>query len=68
MSNIAFIDGQNLNLGTRNLGWSVDYKKFRTYLEEKYYIEKAYYFPGYLNTDYQALYTKLQGIWLYPYV
>ena len=60
MSNIAFIDGQNLNLGTKEFCWKVDHKKFRIYLKEKYNAEKAYYFLGYLNTEHQDLYTKLQ--------
>jgi hypothetical protein len=47
----AFIDSQNLNLGTskdiiRNRkkiydGWKLDYKKFRKYLKDKYRVEKA---------------------------
>ena len=34
-NNIGFIDGQNLNMGIKNLGWSLDFKKFRVYLKEK---------------------------------
>jgi len=47
MSNIAFIDGQNLHLGTRSTdgdSWVVDNKKLRRYLKDKYNIEEAYYF------------------------
>jgi len=25
-NNYAFIDGQNLNLGVKNLGWKLDYR------------------------------------------
>lgn len=59
MTTYAFIDSQNLNLGVRELGWKLDYKRFRVYLKEKYNVEKAYLFIGYLpqNTD---LYTYLQ--------
>ena len=59
-NNYAFIDGQNLNLGIKSLGWSLDFKKFRVYLREKYCVQKAYYFIGYLagNSD---LYTSLQS-------
>ncbi len=42
MDNYAFIDGQNLYLAIKELGWKVDYKKFRVYLKEKYHVTKAY--------------------------
>ncbi len=32
--NYAFIDGQNLNLAIRDLGWRLDLKKFRVYLKD----------------------------------
>jgi uncharacterized LabA/DUF88 family protein len=59
--NYAFIDGQNLNLGVRGAGWALDLKKFRVYLKEKYSVQKAYYFIGFVdgNTD---LYISLQSI------
>ena len=54
----AFIDSQNLNLGTsddiyrgRKLiyeGWKLDLKKFRKYLDIKFHVEKAYLFLGYI--------------------
>lgn len=58
-NNFAFIDGQNLNLGVREIGWKVDYFKFRIYLKEKFGVNKAYYFIGYVegNSD---LYASLQ--------
>lgn len=58
-NNFSFIDGQNLNLGIRELRWSIDFKKLRTYLKEKYKISKAYYFIGFVegNSD---LYKSLQ--------
>lgn len=46
--NYAFIDSQNLNLGIQDLGWKIDYGKFRIYLKEKYGAVKAYMFIGYL--------------------
>ncbi len=57
----AFIDSQNLNLGVRELGWKLDYARFRTYLRDKYHVEKAFLFIGYMpqNTD---LYTFLQSV------
>ena len=59
-SNIAFIDGQNLHLGTKECGWTINHKKFRTYLSEKYHITEAYYFLGFTTGDEQDLYDKLQ--------
>ena len=58
-NNYAFIDGQNLYLAIQGLGWKLDYKKFRTYLREKYSIDKAYMFMGFLPAN-QELYNFLQ--------
>lgn len=44
----AFIDSQNLNLGVLSLGWKIDLKRLRVYLHDKYHVEKAYIFIGYL--------------------
>jgi len=59
LRNYAFIDSQNLNLGIRGLGWSLDFRKFRIYLKEKYKVKKAYLFIGYLPEN-QNLYKSLQ--------
>ena len=55
----AFIDSQNLNLAIRDLGWRLDFSRFRVYLREKYNVQKAYLFIGFLpqNAD---LYAHLQ--------
>lgn len=58
-NNFAFIDGQNLNLGIQNLGWKLDYGRFRRYLAEKYSVTTAYYFIGYMPGN-QPLYSVLQ--------
>ncbi|MBI5138353.1 MAG: NYN domain-containing protein [Candidatus Vogelbacteria bacterium] len=58
-NNYAFIDSQNLNLGIKKLGWKIDYKKFRIYLKEKYHIDKAYCFIGFVALN-QILYDNLQ--------
>ena len=58
--NIAFIDGQNLHLGTKEGGWSVDHKKLRIYLRDKYKVVEAYYFLGFVSQNQQDLYDKLQ--------
>lgn len=57
--NYAFIDSQNLNLAIRAQGWKLDFKRFRIYLREKYHVEKAYLFIGYVDGN-QALYAVLQ--------
>ena len=44
----AFIDSQNLNLGTQRAGWKMDWRKFRQFLKDKYNVEKAYMFIGYI--------------------
>ena len=61
----AFIDSQNLNLGTskditRNgrkiyKGWKIDMKLFRRYLKDKFRVEKAYLFIGYIKEN-EAMY------------
>jgi len=64
----AFIDSQNLNLGTsKNVyknkklayeGWKLDYRKFRTYLKDKFRVSKAFLFIGYIPEQkklYEAL-------------
>lgn len=58
-SNFAFIDGQNLHLGIADLGWKLDWRRFRIYLREHYGVVRAYYFIGYVP-DRRALYIRLQ--------
>jgi uncharacterized LabA/DUF88 family protein len=58
--NIAFIDGQNLHLGTQSEGWKIDLYKFRIFLKDKYKIKEAYYFLGFLDEENQDLYNDLQ--------
>lgn len=58
-NNYAFIDSQNLNLSIRALGWKLDFRRFRTYLKDKYSVSEAYLFIGYLPGN-EALYTYLQ--------
>lgn len=55
----AFIDSNNLNLGIKSLGWELDYRRFRIYLQEKYGVSVAYLFIGYVPTN-QDLYSSLQ--------
>lgn len=58
-NNYAFIDSQNLNLSIRDLGWKLDFARFRTYLRDKYGVTKAYLFIGYIDGN-SDLYTSLQ--------
>lgn len=60
--NQAFVDGQNLFLGTSTgtNPWRVDLYKFREYLRRKYDVSKAYYFLGCVDTDHQDLYDLIQ--------
>ncbi len=58
-NNYAFIDGQNLYLGIKALGWYLDYRKFRRYLREKYGVKKAYVFIGYIKEN-EPLYRNLE--------
>jgi len=64
--NYAFIDSQNVNLSIRNQGWVLDFKRFRRYLEDKYQIEKAFLFIGYVPQNrerFSSLFRKLM-----PYI
>jgi len=55
-SNIyAFIDSQNLNLGTQRVGWKLDWRKFRKYLRDEHGVTQAYMFIGYMS-DNESLY------------
>lgn len=57
----AFIDSQNLNLGTSKdiykgkkktyKGWKLDYRKFRYYLSDKFRAKKAFLFIGYISSN-----------------
>jgi len=60
--NIAFVDGQNLFLGTSQAkkGWTVDLAKLRIYIEKKYKVERAYYYLGCVNNNFQGLYDEIQ--------
>lgn len=58
-NNYAFIDSQNINLSIQALGWTLDFRKFRRYLKDKYGISKTFLFIGYVPQN-QSLYTNLQ--------
>jgi len=66
----AFIDSQNLNLGTCKdiskhgkriyIGWKLDFKKFRQYLTDKFRVNKAFLFIGYIP-QHKQLYRYLRS-------
>jgi uncharacterized LabA/DUF88 family protein len=59
LKNYAFIDSQNVYLSIKNQGWKIDFAKFRKYLREKYCVDIAYLFMGYVEGN-QLMYTQLQ--------
>ena len=61
--NYAFIDGQNLHMGTAKREtdpWKIDLARFRVYLEQKYSVSNAYYFLGFVQNENQDLYEEIQ--------
>ena len=63
-NNFAFIDGQNLYMGTAKKEvnpWKIDLARFRIYLEKKYFVSKAYYFLGFVQEKNQELYEEIQN-------
>lgn len=59
--NYAFIDSQNLFMGTQKEKWVLDYGKFRLFLRNKYNVKKAFLFIGYIESN-TKLYRKLQEL------
>ena len=55
----AFIDSQNLNLAIQDLGWKLDFQRFRIYLKDKFNVQKAYLFIGYIKKN-EQLYSQLK--------
>ena len=47
-------------MGVKSLGWKLNYKRFRIYLKEKYSVNVAYLFIGYIPAN-QDLYSSLQS-------
>ncbi len=59
-NNFAYIDGANLHKGIKELGWTIDYRRFRTFLLEKYGIKNAFLFIGFIAVN-THLYRDLQN-------
>jgi len=66
----AFIDSQNLNLSVQNdilkptgevvyRGWKPDFNRFLVYLKDKYKVQKAFLFIGFVPGN-ESLYKALQ--------
>lgn len=60
--NFAFVDTQNVNLSIRGQWWRLDWKKFRIYLSEKYFVSNVYLFIWYLQKN-KDMYDALQSYW-----
>jgi len=59
-NNFAFIDSQNVYKGTRrDLGWELDWVRFRVYLKHKYDVSQAYLFIGFMP-EHNDIYDELQ--------
>lgn len=66
----AFIDSQNLNLGTSKdiykkgkkiySGWKLDFNRFRKYLQNKFRVKRAFLFLGYIKKN-EKLYKSLRS-------
>lgn len=57
----AFVDSQNLNLGTQRMGWKLDWRRFREYLRDNYNVTQAYLFIGYMSEN-EALYEHMHEL------
>jgi uncharacterized LabA/DUF88 family protein len=54
----AFIDSQNLNVGTQKFGWKMNWAKFRKFLADEYGVTKAFMFIGYIPEN-ESLYEQM---------
>lgn len=57
--NYAFIDSQNLHMGVQSQGWKLDFKRFKSHLQSRYNVSKAFLFIGYLEEQ-TDMYQKLR--------
>jgi uncharacterized LabA/DUF88 family protein len=64
-NNIAYIDGQNLYMGTAKSepSWLIDLARLRVYLNQKYHVDRAYYYLGYVQegASIEKLYETIQS-------
>lgn len=57
---VAYIDGANLHKGVDELGWKLDYRKFRSWIRQKFGVFEACLFLGLIPRN-ASLYTSLQS-------
>jgi len=60
MNNYAFIDGTNLHLSTKHLGWLINWKAFGEYLRKRHNVTQAFYFVGH-SGQYEWIYNYLRN-------
>lgn len=41
-NNYAFIDSQNVHKGVADMGWKLDWRRFRVYLQHKHHVTRAF--------------------------
>lgn len=58
--NFAFIDSQNLVASLQKLGWKMDWRKFRLFMDREYGVTRAYMFIGYIP-EMQDLYEQMHN-------
>ena len=56
---VAYIDGANLHKGVESSEWKLDYRKFRSWIRQKFNVADAHLFIG-LMPKHANLYTSLQ--------
>ena len=61
LTTTAYIDGANLHKGVESSAWKLDYKKFRSWIRQKFNVADAHLFIG-LMPKHATLYTSLQDI------
>lgn len=54
----AFIDSQNLNVGTQKFGWKMNWARLRKFLADEYSVAKAFMFIGYMPEN-ESLYEQM---------
>lgn len=57
----AFIDSQNLNMGTQKAGFKLDWRKFMQYLREEHHVTEAFLFIGYMQ-EYETMYESMHDL------
>ncbi len=60
-NNYAYIDASNLRFGILQNNWEIDYKSFRSWLRDKFGIQKAILFIGFISENID-IYNHLKSI------